>query len=461
MPPTEKQLEQVDCFLQRTRRELRLPGLAVAIVHDGQVLLSRGYGRADQQGRMVDEHTPFILGSVSKTFTALAICQLAGAGKLELDAPVVRYIPWFRVRDKASSGRITVRHLLTHTSGLSRAEGRRLLAEAKSTSLEAGVRALRRVRLTRPVGEAYQYSNSGYMVLGLLIEVVSGQPYETYLQKHVFSPLNMCHSYASELPASDDHLTTGYRWWFGWPRPAQLPYPVQAVPAAFLISSASDLARYLRACLDAGRTESAALLSESGFTQLFTPAVQVVGQARHYALGWQVEKLGGDTVLRHGGETANFLADMLIVPSKQLGVVALLNAGNGALAQLGIARVATGVAALLMGQPVPKAAFPPRTFSALSALSALLLTIAQLWAWKRFFAGLQRPRRLSWPREALALVPDLLTPLAVLWRLPKRFDMTWPGADLYVPDLSRVVLGLSSLSLMRALLRVLKWLRFL
>jgi CubicO group peptidase (beta-lactamase class C family) len=460
MPPTGKQLEQVDRFLQRTRRELRLPGLAVAIVHEGRVLLSRGYGRADQQGRAVNEHTPFILGSVSKTFTALAICQLAEAGKLELDAPVVRYIPWFRVSDKEASGRITVRHLLMHTSGLSRAEGRRLLAEAKSTSLEAGVRALRRARLTRPVGEAYQYSNSGYMVLGLLIEVVSGQSYEAYLQGHVFAPLNMCHSYASERAASDDHLTTGYRWWFGWPRPAQLPYPAQAIPAAFLISSASDLARYLLACLDAGRSESAALLSERGFTELFTPAVQV-SEVRQYALGWQVEKLGSDTILRHGGETANFLADMLIVPSKQLGVVALLNAGNGALAQLGIARVATGVAALLLGQPVPKAAFPPRAFSALSALSALLLAIAQLWAWKRFFAGLRKPRGLSWPCEALALVPDLLAPLVILWRLPKRFDMTWPGADLYVPDLSRVVLGLSSLSLMRALLRVLKWLRFL
>jgi len=119
-------LSHVEQYIAATRRQLHIPGLAVAIVSNGEVVYQQGIGNA-AIGRAVTPSTPFVLGSLSKSFTALAIMQLVEADKLDLDTPVQRYIPWFRVRNGAASPPITVRHLLNHTSGISRYAGRALL----------------------------------------------------------------------------------------------------------------------------------------------------------------------------------------------------------------------------------------------------------------------------------------------------------------------------------------------
>ena len=133
--------------------------------------------------------TPMFIGSQSKSFTALAVVQLAEEGKLDLNALVRIYIPWFRVADGAASGRITVNHLLHHTSGLSESGIRRVLPSDATT--EEAVRSLSPARLTAPVGTKHQYFNVGYDVLTAIIETVSGQRYADYVQSHVFERLGM------------------------------------------------------------------------------------------------------------------------------------------------------------------------------------------------------------------------------------------------------------------------------
>ena len=233
----------------------RIPGLALGIVRDDRIAYVRGFGKADDSGRPVTPRTPFIIGSLSKSFTAMAIMQLVEAGKVELDAPVQRYLPWFRVADEDASRAITVRHLLNQTSGLSTKTGRSFQGngDTSDAALERTVRKLRTVELTAPVGKKHQYSTINYSVLGLIVQAVSGRSYESYVQTKILDPLQMRDSFTSQAAAEQHGLATGYHYWFGRPRAAELPYNRGLIPAGYLISSAADMTHYLLAQLNGGR----------------------------------------------------------------------------------------------------------------------------------------------------------------------------------------------------------------
>ena len=167
----------IERFVQDEMAAQRIPGLALGIVENDRITYLRGFGKADDSGRPVTPKTPFIIGSLSKSFTALAIMQLVEAGKIELDAPVQRYLPWFRVADEGASAGITVRHLLNQTSGLSTKTGRTFQGngDISDAALEKTVRKLSSVELTAPVGKTYQYSTVNYAVLGLIVQTVAGR----------------------------------------------------------------------------------------------------------------------------------------------------------------------------------------------------------------------------------------------------------------------------------------------
>ena len=172
----------IDRYVTAQMQEAQIPGLALGIVHGDQIVHLRGFGVANPAGQPVTPQTPFILGSLSKSFTALAIMQLIDAGKMALDAPVQRYLPWFRVADSNASAQIRVYHLLHQTSGLPTPAGGEAMAGTGEATLEQRVRELSTVALTQPVGSTFQYSNANYLVLGLLVQVVSGQSYGAYIQ---------------------------------------------------------------------------------------------------------------------------------------------------------------------------------------------------------------------------------------------------------------------------------------
>src|SRR6266699_4851498 len=161
----EPDIARIDAYVSTQMQANHIPGVALGLVHNDQVMHLRGFGSADQSGRAVTPDTPFILASVSKSFTALAVMQLVEAGKIELDAPVQRYLPWFRVADPVASARITLRHLLYHTSGIPGTDS----APGKTT-VEQQVRALSTVTLDRPVGSSFEYANANYQALGLIVQ---------------------------------------------------------------------------------------------------------------------------------------------------------------------------------------------------------------------------------------------------------------------------------------------------
>ena len=166
--PSTPDFAAIDDYVEGRMRELRIPGLAMGIVEGDRIVHLKGFGIAGSDGRPVTPQTPFQINSLGKPMTGVAIMQLVEAGKLDLDAPVQRYLPWFRVADEAASARITPRHLLSHTSGLPEAAGmeQAFSADGRPDALEQRVRALRSVQLNRPVGASYEYSNAGYMYPG-------------------------------------------------------------------------------------------------------------------------------------------------------------------------------------------------------------------------------------------------------------------------------------------------------
>ena len=218
-------LASIDAYIEKEMREVHIPGLALGIVHNDELVHLRGFGNAGE-GRPVTPQTPFILASASKSFTALAVMQLVESGRVDLDAPVQRYLPDFRVKDEAASAQITVRHLLHHTSGLPEetAYGSMLSTDIGDEALSDRVGELGEVELRHGVGSVFEYTDANYDMLGLLVQTVSGQSFESYIAENIFEPLDMRHSYTDQSDARLDGLATGHRSWFGYPRPFEAPY---------------------------------------------------------------------------------------------------------------------------------------------------------------------------------------------------------------------------------------------
>jgi CubicO group peptidase (beta-lactamase class C family) len=313
--------KDIDEYITDRMRSARIPGLALAIVKGDRILYLKGYGQADPSQRPVTPQTPFIIGSITKTFTALAIMQLVEAGKLELDAPVQRYIPWFRLADPQASAHITVRMLINQTSGLPHAPT--LVTWTwpdQADAIERHVRLLANAKPSFPPGQSFAYSNANYATLGMIVQAVSGQTYEAYVRTHLFAPLDMHHSFVSQEEAMQDGMATGYRWWFGFPVPVSLTYNRANLPAGFIISSAEDMGHFLIAQMNGGRYHDSSLLSSEGIA-----AMQAEPPPGVYGLGWESLHIHGRRLINIDGAPANYQCSLFIDPHSGVGVFIAAN----------------------------------------------------------------------------------------------------------------------------------------
>ncbi len=248
---------RIDAFVGEQVRRHGLPGVALGIVEGDQIVHLRGFGKANETGRAMTPQTPLVIASISKPLTATAVMQLVETGQVDLDAPVQRYVPDFRLADPAASARITVRHLLTHTSGIPvTACDTREDAE----TLAQFVAELRTVAPDAPAGERHNYCSGNYNVLGRVVETVSGQSFGDYMQQHVFAPLAMRHSFTAEAEARRAGLAQNYWWLFGLAVPHHERYNPSQLPSGFLIASAEDLTHFLIAQLNSGRYGATSVL---------------------------------------------------------------------------------------------------------------------------------------------------------------------------------------------------------
>lgn len=293
-----------------------VPGASLLVLRDGEAVVRRGYGRSDLE-RDIESGpaTDYRLASVSKQFTAAAILLLAQAGKLAIDDPVRKWLPSL----PRATDAITLRHLLTHTSGLVDYED--LMAEPyQGQILDAGVLALleKEDRLYFAPGSAYRYSNSAYALLSLVVERASGMAYPAFLRTRIFAPLNMHDTLAyvdggPEVP----HRAWGYSEVDGrWQRTDQSSTSA-VLGDGGIYSSIDDLARWDAALYDDR------LLSDASRALAFGPHVEVTGEGyqAHYGFGWRIT---GDT-LWHSGETIGFRNVIVRWPQRKLTVVLLTN----------------------------------------------------------------------------------------------------------------------------------------
>ena len=404
--------------------------------------------------------TPFIIGSVAKSFTALAVMQLVEANKIDLDAPVQRYLPWFRVADEKASAEITVRHLLNHTSGISTKTGRTYQGDGDTsdTALEQAVRKLKSAELSAPVGTKHQYSTINYSVLGLIVQTVAGQSYESYVQAKVLDPLQMRNSFTSEAAAQPAGLATGYNYWFGRPRASNEAYNRGLVPAGYLIASAEDMTHYVVAQLDGGRYGDTSVLSSDGISELHRAAVPTPKDDMSYGMGWFVGPLNGIPVVHHQGETFNFHSNVVLIPQSRKGVVVLMNAENSLdLFTAGrMGTIAAGVTSLLEAQEPPS---PPSSIAIFIVYGALFLLLGlQARGIVRSVSALRRGRirrgRIGpWWRIGFSLVLSLVWALFVFVLVPKQLGLPLSTMASGFPDLVYLLIASASVALVWAVVK--------
>ena len=314
------------------------PGAAAIVVKDGRPVFRRAYGLADLEfGILLEPDMVFRIGSVTKQFTAAAILQLVDSGKLALDDDVSKYVDAYDTGER----RVTIEHLLTHTSGI-----------PDYTDMDEWVRRLREELTPRQIldmvkarplefepGAQFAYSNSGYLLLGLVIEKVSGRPYADYIRQMVL-PLGMRQTMYDDPVRVIPRRARGYEWEGDEWRNAPYIGMSQPFSAGALVSTVDDLALWNTA-IERGR-----LLSESSRARWYAPFTLTSGRTTGYALGWSVTKHEGLAVAEHGGGIHGFASRVVRIPSERIYVAVL---SNNSASRPGT--VARQLAALAIGRP--------------------------------------------------------------------------------------------------------------
>ena len=308
----------------------KIPGAIVTVVHDGQVVTNRGYGHADTgadggEPKPVDaERTLFRPGSISKIPTSIAVMQLVEQGKLDLDADISTYVD-VKI-ERRFPGNIALRHLLTHTAGFEERYGGVLLAPERGDDLAGIVTTDPPVQVFAP-GTTPAYSNYGMALAGHIVQQVSGERFEEYIQRHIFEPLGMNSStFEQPLPAGlEDRLARGYRTTDG-PSSA---FTAAAAPEGGMTTSGPDMAAFMIAQLE----RSPKLLQESTWEQMWSPGLGSesfgnLSKASFMGLGYFNESRQGHRIVGHGGDIPPYHSMFHIYPDKGTGIFISLN-GDG------------------------------------------------------------------------------------------------------------------------------------
>ncbi|OJU11371.1 MAG: hypothetical protein BGN86_01950 [Caulobacterales bacterium 68-7] len=412
-------------YLQRNG----VPG-AVAVVTEGDHVVWRGGFGHDADGRALTANSRLPICSVSKSFVALAVMQQVEAGRVALDAPVVRYVPEFRLADPRGA-QITVRQLLAHRSGLSDRGFREKSVRPTPRSLAEAVAALRDARLAADPGARRSYTNPNYWVAARLVEVVSGQPFDAYMRRQVFQPLGM--SRTSVWNGVDDapDVARGHVRVFGRAVAAREPAWFLG-GACGVVTTADDMGRWL-VMHTTGRSpvDGAALVSPASL------------QAMHDGLGWNRLETDGRRSFAHNGIMFTYSADQVLLPDlgPGRGVAVIADAGVG-LAPLPADELAQLLVAVAEGRPAKQ---PPPTgliVDAVLGLIALAVLVIAVLRWR------SPPRERPMWRRALGIVVDAL-PVAWLAFYPAALrsllgrDLDWRQALYAGPMLFVLVAALA------------------
>lgn len=426
-------------FVTAAIRTDAIPGLALVVVTREGRAYAEGFGTSGAADEPITPDTPFLLGSMSKSITALAIMQLVQAGRIDLDAPVRLYLPDFEMASAAAE-RISVRQLLAHTSGIPTKAPR---ADGNEPTLADHVAALRSVRLERTPGVAYEYASPNYQVLGRIVEVVSGETFGSYVTRHIFVPLGMQHSFVDAAAAHRAGLAEGHQMLFGAAVARALPAEPGRLPTAALMSSANDLGRFMQAQLRGGELDGIRVASAQSVAAMHQPLIKLDGFG--YAMGWRVSDIGDARAVHHGGILPNYRGKMVMLPELGIGVAVLTNVST-LIGSPTSHRIADGVAAIASGQePAPAPRWSLRWILWAMAIGMVLITALQL-------RGLLKAPRA--PRSASVALREIGFGLLLLLGLPWWIGIGWPELWRQAPDLMAWMVVSAALGIATGLFRL-------
>ncbi len=448
LEPTGDELAaRMDAYLAANFPRAGAPGLAVAVVDAGGVRYLRTFGDCP------DADAPFVVGSLSKSFTAVAVMQLVEQGAVDLDAPASRYAPGYDVPDE-----VTVRSLLNQTSGFGAYDS---LAEAADGEL----------------GEtfgAFSYANANYDLLGRVVEGASGEDYARYLDEHVLEPLGMASTTADPARAEALGMVPGHRDWFGLPvadgfRHAQGDGAWGGPASGYVASSVRDMASYLRMYLNGGMGgDGARVLSADSVRRMFLDRVPDPEGDTYYGMGWTSFSWDdGELVLSHDGQVENYTASMCLLPERGIGIVALSDANDNAGGNIRFFDLVGGAVSVAIGgtgQPMDDAwTWAWRQRVDVLYASALLLAVSPLLLtgrWRRRLsaacrggvAPIVRARSLR-----MLLVRGVLLHVALpvcILALPFVWGVPWRDLLTFSPDVSTVLLASAGLLVVAGAVRL-------
>ena len=336
--------------VEAIRRSSETPGMALAVVENGKVVLAKGFGvRRLGSPAKVDADTLFMIGSTGKAFTTAALATLVDAGKIGWDDRVIDHLPAFQMYDAWVTREMTVRDLLVHRSGLGLGAGDLLMVPRGKLSRAEVVRRLRYLKPAKSFRSQYAYDNILYIVAGQLIEAVSGQSWEDYMRDHVFRPAGLPDATAEmarQLSAPDRAQPHGR---VGGPVRGTGPIAMlderdrlgqAGAPAGLIAASANDMARWLQIQLGHGALpggKGARLFSEAAAAEMWTPVTPmpiepypapvsgITPTYQAYALGWDVRDYHGAKIIWHAGGLFGFTTVVAMIPEKNVGFAIAVN----------------------------------------------------------------------------------------------------------------------------------------
>ena len=337
----KKALAGFDEIVERGLKELNVPGAAVAIVKDDEIILAKGYGFRDIENKIpMTADTLLAIGSASKAFTTFAMGVLVDEGKLDWEKPVRNYIPWFRLYDTFSSERLTPRDLVTHRSGLPRHD--LSWYNNYEATREEFVRRLAHLKPSADLREKFQYNNLMFLTAGYLVEVLTDKKWEDAIRTHVFKPLGMGRTnFSVEDSQKDADFALPYREREG--KIEKIPFRniSNIGPAGSINSSVNEMSHWLLVHLNGGKFEGKQIIGPQTLQDMHlahmptggTPAIPEVTPA-DYGLGWFVDTYRGHRRVHHGGNIDGFSAMVSMLPRDGVGFAVLVNKNGSALTEL-------------------------------------------------------------------------------------------------------------------------------
>ncbi len=451
--------DELDRFVQEELSASGVPGITYGAVIDGEIRAAQ-WGEVEKGSNTpVTAQTGFLTGSVTKSFTALAIMQLVEAGDVALDAPVSTYLDIFA--DGAPQAAITVRQLLSHTSGYSTLQGNMAhegleLSDAPLAQRAQDIAALTPAHLP---GDQWEYSNANYVLAGRVIETVSALSYADYITQNVLVPAGMTNSFVNTGPR-DPRLAIGHKPWLGSKRAIKADdtgtddadvsggraRALAYAPQGGLVSTGGDLALYLAMMMN-GEDD---LITAQAKKLMMRPANDA---SPYYGLGWFLDPETG--LVYHSGNSPGFEALASMIPAQRKGAANMVNAASGiGFGETGYLRSGVNAIALGLENDGVRASWGPKSFYLMVMSGPLIFILCMMWAWHHRAAI----RAKTGPMRIVSIWLPLITTSAlaasVVLVVPRVFGASLRTIYTFVPDMGLAMIGVAVLGVMWAVMRI-------